>query len=114
MGHREYSDEEIIDALTKSKGILSIAAEHIGCTRQAIFLRMKKNPVLQAAADHAEESVTDYAETKLMQKISQGDMRAIIFRLETKGKKRGYVRRQEIDGPDGDDIPMSFTLNFTK
>lgn len=112
--YREYTDEEIIEALEKSKGIVSIAAEYLGCNRKTVYARMNANEEIMAAHRHADDSVTDFAETKLIQKINQGDMRAIIFRLETKGKNRGYVKRQEIDGPEGSAIPVSFTLNFNK
>lgn len=112
--YREYTAEEMIEALEKSKGIVSIAAEYLGCHRKTVYAHMKANADVMAAHQHADDSVTDFAETKLMQKIGQGDMRAIIFRLETKGKNRGYVRRQEIDGPEGKDIPVRFTLNFKK
>jgi Bacterial regulatory protein, Fis family len=112
--YREFTDQEVIEALEKAKGIVSIAAEHLGCSRQAVYERMNKSKEIMAAHRHVDESVTDFAETKLMQKISQGDMRAILFRLETKGKNRGYVKRQEIDGPEGQAIPVSFTLEFNK
>jgi hypothetical protein len=39
----------------------------------------------------------DLAESKLHEEILGGNTAAIIFFLKTKGKKRGYVERQEVE-----------------
>lgn len=71
-------------------------------------------PEAAKAQEQADETITDFAEGKLVQKIRKGETKAIIFRLETKGKKRGYTKSHEVSGPDGGPIPAEFTLNFTK
>jgi len=47
--------------------------------------------------DNVQESLLDLAESKLMENINKNDNTSIIFFLKTKGKKRGYVERQEVD-----------------
>ena len=37
------------------------------------------------------------AESKLMENINGNDNTSIIFFLKTKGKKRGYVEKQEVE-----------------
>jgi hypothetical protein len=54
-----------------------------------------------------DERATDRAEIKLMQAIEDGEIAAIIFRLKTKGKKRGYVERQEVTGANGDKVVIN-------
>ena len=44
-----------------------------------------------------QESLLDLAESKLMENINKNDNTSIIFFLKTKGKKRGYIERQEVD-----------------
>ena len=55
------------------------------------------------------ETSLDKAEIKLEEKIQDGDITAIIFKLKTQGKKRGYVERQELTGADGNNL-NSFTV----
>ena len=43
-----------------------------------------------------ENIALDFAESQLHKQISEGNTTATIFLLKTKGKKRGYIERQEI------------------
>ena len=47
--------------------------------------------------EDADESLLDFAESKLVEHINDGDITSLIFFLKTKGKKRGYVERSEYD-----------------
>ena len=38
----------------------------------------------------------DFAESQLHKQIQNGEVSSTIFYLKTKGKKRGYIERQEI------------------
>jgi hypothetical protein len=80
---------------------VSEAARALGCDRQTLYNYLKKYPELLAAQVLARESLVDLAEGKLGEAVEAGEMRAIIFTLETLGKKRGYARRTELTGEDG-------------
>jgi hypothetical protein len=41
---------------------------------------------------------------KLLNAIREGKTAELLFYLKTKGKKRGYVERQEITGIDGQQL----------
>tara|TARA_R110000796_G_scaffold27008_3_gene74630 strand:+ start:1992 stop:2351 length:360 start_codon:yes stop_codon:yes gene_type:complete len=90
------TNKQIIEALEKSGGIILSAANKLGCSRQTIYSRMEKSTEIKEAKLSAEESGLDLAETKLMNNIRSGDNTCIIFYLKTKGKRRGYIERQEV------------------
>ena len=47
--------------------------------------------------EDATESLVDLVESKLIENIKENDNTSIIFFLKTKGKKRGYIEKQEIE-----------------
>lgn len=46
--------------------------------------------------NEAEETKKDFIESKLFQKINEGDTRAIIFGCETQLRDRGYGKKLDI------------------
>lgn len=97
--HRKHSKKEVIEALEATRGLVSLAAERLGVTQQAIFKRLNTDPEIAEAARVVRERQTDLTEAKLFQAINNGDMTAIIFYLKTQAKNRGYVERVEHSGP---------------
>lgn len=59
------------------------------------------------AAIEPVEALLDLAETHLVRRIKKGDAAAIIFTLKTRGKKRGYIERQELTGPEGGQLTQN-------
>ena len=97
--HRKYKREEVIAALEAARGLVSLAADKLGVTQQAISYRILNDPEIAQAAKEIRERQTDLTEAKLFQAINNGDMTAIIFYLKTQAKSRGYVERMEHSGP---------------
>lgn len=93
----KFKAQQVIDAITKAKGILVVAAKSLGCSRTTVYNYMNKYPTVQAAYDEINESALDFAEGKLMELIRAGNLTAIIFYLKTKGKKRGYVEQKAVE-----------------
>ena len=89
--------KDIVEALRKYHGIIAPTAQALGVTYHAIYNRVKRSKVLQDEIEIATETMLDFAENKLMKKIEDGDNTAIIFFLKCKGKKRGYIEKQEFD-----------------
>lgn len=112
VGHRQLDPSAVAEALRASGGIVSAAAQSLRCSRQTVYMHLKKHPEVKAAQEEGDEAITDMAEVKLIKKIKDENLKAIIFRLETKGRKRGYVKRQELAGAP--DAPIKFVPDFSE
>jgi hypothetical protein len=92
---KKIKDELVIKALFASGGVITYAAKALGMERQSLSTRVNASDILRVAADEAVERNLDIAENKLLTKIDRGNLVAILFYLKTKGKRRGYIERQE-------------------
>jgi len=101
---REQTCQRVIKAIQESSGLLTLAAQKSGIGYRTICRYVSEYPSVQQAAYEAKEKMLDFAESKLMQKIREGDNTMIIFYLKTQGKSRGYVERQEYTGEGGKPI----------
>lgn len=87
----------MIEALEKSLGIVTTACKQVGISRQTHYEWMREDAEYKAAVDSIADIALDFAESKLHKSIENGSDTATIFYLKTKGKKRGYVERMEVD-----------------
>jgi predicted transcriptional regulator len=85
------------NAVVGSAGILSNIAKRLNVTRSAVTQYVARNPDVLELLKEEDEGINDLAEVKLINKINDGDMRAIRFRLRTKAKHRGYIETQNIN-----------------
>jgi hypothetical protein len=104
---QRFRIHEIEAALRASGGIYAHTAQLLteaagrACTRQNIQHWVSKHPTLLDAVNQCVEEIKDLAESALIANIRKGDTAAIKFYLETKGKDRGYVRRYNLTGAEG-------------
>jgi len=96
--------KKMIEALEKTLGIVTHAANMVGIHRDCHYRWMKEDSEYKAAVESVGEGVLDFAESKLHGLIDSGDTAATIFYMKTKGKKRGYIERQELTGPDNQPV----------
>ena len=96
-GRGKTTLQQCKDALRKSGGMLSQAADMLNISRGAMHIRVKRNPCLQKVIDAAVESTLDIAETELIKLIKAGDQRSIFFYLERKGRHRGYGKKYDLN-----------------
>jgi hypothetical protein len=101
---RQFTSEEIIQALKNTNGLVSLAARELGASTQMIYTRMRKVEAVRLAVDEARESMIDLAELKLRQAVMNGEPYAVSLVLKTIGKNRGYVERQEVTGADNEPV----------
>ncbi len=99
-GHK-VTKAQIKQALRKSGGIISQAAQKLGIARESLWERIQNHSDLKKVQEEAREAVTDMAESVIVKAIADGDIDTARWFLARIGKHRGYTERQEITGPDG-------------
>jgi hypothetical protein len=100
MTKTDAHKKAMIAALEKALGIVTTACKIVGIARQTHYEWMREDEDYAAACRSIDDLVLDFAESQLHKQIGNGEVSSTIFYLKTKGKKRGYVERQEISGPD--------------
>lgn len=86
----------MIEALEKSLGIVTTACKSVGIERNTHYVWMREDEEYKKAVIGVEDIALDFAESKLHKSIEKGSDTATIFYLKTKGKKRGYIERSEM------------------
>jgi ethanolamine utilization microcompartment shell protein EutL len=121
----DMKKELMLKCLKQSMGIVSHACEKADTARASHYEWYNSDPDYAAQVDAINESCIDFAESKLMELINgakhevataKGEVlqvqdgpnpTACIFYLKTKGKKRGYVEKSELDvGGNGINITI--------
>jgi predicted transcriptional regulator len=100
-----------VKALEETDGFFTKAADLLGVTQSAVSLRVKRNKKLQKIVAEIEDKRLDTAESALFQMIAGKDgvkakVTSTIFYLKTKGAKRGYIERRELQGPGGGPVKI--------
>lgn len=98
-----FQKSDIKKAIQGSGGYISEIARRLKCDWHTADKYIKEFELTEDLMIE-DERATDRAEIKLMEAIEDGEIAAIIFRLKTKGKKRGYVERQEVTGAGGEKV----------
>ncbi len=92
----EHIKKALIDSLEKSLGIVTTACKQVGIGRTTFYQYLKDDIDFANKVKEIENIALDFAESQLHKQIQNGNTPATIFYLKTKGKKRGYIERQEI------------------
>ena len=114
----EQSDikKALLNALGDNYGIISEATKKVGIARSTFYEWLKIDPEFKIAVDEIQEEAIDHVEGKLFERINgvevikgyykngeeiyyslPPDVQAISLYLKTRGKKRGYVEKTEIE-----------------
>ncbi len=93
MAVRKYTVDQVAEALRKGNGMLSVAAEILGCHRNTIYNYLKDHPELKDIVEECRETLVDEAEQILLKKVREEDIRCVMFVLRTLGRHRGYHSR---------------------
>lgn len=93
---KEHTKKALLNALEKSLGVVTKACKIAKVGRTTFYQYLKEDEEFAKQVKDIENIALDFAESQLHKQISEGNTTATIFLLKTKGKKRGYVERQEI------------------
>lgn len=96
MTNSDINKKAMIEALEKSLGVVTTACKAVGIARETHYRWTREDEAYKEAVESISDIALDFAESQLHKQIQEGNSTSTIFFLKTKGKKRGYVERQEI------------------
>ena len=97
MNKSKHLKKELISALRSNLGVVSNACEALSISRTTYYKYYNEDSEFRSEVDNVGDSTLDFVESKLFDLISNGNVAATIFYMKTKGKRRGYVERQEVE-----------------
>ena len=101
----------MLKALENSLGVVTVACKQADIQRSTYYKWLKEDVEFAKEVREIENIALDFAESQLHSQMKDGSTSATIFYLKTKGKKRGYVERQELDVSTGEN-PFKVNVNI--
>lgn len=103
--HR-YSAGDMIRALSKTKGMVYLAAKELECSHTTVYNYIKRHPSVKNEFDFQRGELKDAAEMRLREAVYAGEKWAVQFTLTMLGGSRGYATKQkhELTGKKGGPI----------
>tara|TARA_R100001460_G_scaffold22353_1_gene45470 strand:+ start:252 stop:605 length:354 start_codon:yes stop_codon:yes gene_type:complete len=112
MGNNGHIKKEaILQALEASLGVVTTACKKVGIPRSTFYKWCNEDEKFYSKVKDIENIALDFAESQLHNQMKDGSTSATIFYLKTKGKKRGYVEKQELDITSRDE-PIKININI--
>lgn len=109
--NRHIKKEAVLDALEKSLGVVTTAVKSVDVARSTFYKWLNEDEDFAKAVKDIENIALDFAESQLHKQIKEGAVAATIFYLKTKGKRRGYIEKSELDVTSGDE-PIIIEFNI--
>lgn len=109
-----YNDEDVAVAIIRHHGNYSAIARSLGRSRTSVANYIAHETLLRDLRDEIVQGIVDDIEEGYMIDALKGDTGARRFFLQTLGKERGYVVRNESTGKDGGPIHLQSRLDASK
>tara|TARA_R110000772_G_scaffold67015_1_gene148953 strand:+ start:716 stop:1066 length:351 start_codon:yes stop_codon:yes gene_type:complete len=109
---RHLKKEKTLEALEQALGVVTFACKQVGIGRSTFYKWCKEDEEFNKAVKEIEGVALDFAESQLFSQIKDGVTSATIFYLKTKGRKRGYWEKQQMDMTT-DDEPIQISIKLT-
>ena len=107
---RHIKKEAMLQALENSLGVVTVACKQSDTPRSTYYKWLKEDEQFAKDVKEIENIALDFAESQLHSQIKDGSTSATIFYLKTKGKKRGYVERSELDLSSSEPIKLKVNI----
>ena len=112
---RHIKKESMIKALEASLGVVTIACKKTDIPRSTFYKWLNEDKEFAKQVRDIENIALDFVESKLHNQIEKNNTTATIFYLKTKGKKRGYIEKSELDITSGDEpIKINIKIDGTE
>jgi hypothetical protein len=95
-GNDKVDHDQITELLKAKAGNITAVCQALNINRTTFYRWLEKDKELKRIVDEQQESLIDFAESRLFQNIKDGDTTSIIFYLKTKGRNRGYVEQTDL------------------
>lgn len=98
-----HTKKALIEAMQKSLGNVSQSCRIVGVSRDTYYSYYNTDDDFKKSCNDCDNIALDFVESQLHKQIKDGVPSSTIFYLKTKGKKRGFVEKQEIEHSGGID-----------
>jgi ACT domain-containing protein len=98
MSKKEHIKKKmLIESLENSLGIVSTACTKVNISRSSFYKWYKEDEEFRKKVDEIDSVKLDFVESQLFKNIQNLKEKSIIFYLQHKGHKRGYIQKQNIN-----------------
>lgn len=94
MAKQKYTINEFKEALIKSNGFYSTAAQKLGCSIKTVQNYINKYPEIAELVKDLKYKRDDIVENAIMKGITEGNVSLIIFYAKTQMRDRGYSEKE--------------------
>ena len=108
---RHIKKEAMLQALENSLGVVTVACKSANIPRSTYYKWLKEDKEFADQVKEIENIALDFAESQLHTQIKDGSTPATIFYLKTKGKKRGYIEKQELDLTSAEPVKIKVNID---
>lgn len=104
-----YKKNVFIEKYKKCLGNVTKSCEEAKIDRSTFYDWIKDDEDFKRKIDDINEQQLDFAESTLFQQMKAGNTTATIFFLKTKGRKRGYVEKHDVEVANHEPIVFTTT-----
>jgi len=98
MSKKEHIKKKmLIESLENSLGIVSTACTKVNISRSSFYKWYKEDEEFRNKVNEIDSVKLDFVESQLFKNIQNLKEKSIIFYLQHKGHKRGYIQKQNIN-----------------